>query len=392
MTDHSASSATNAVDDLIRLDDAAFARELGLPVGEPEAVAPEATEAPEVPESQPAETAASPEAEGDAPGQPRDELGRFAKPEEGEPVEGEPEAEAEGEPAPEAKPEADAPEPPKLATSFEAFDEEGAYDPADLHRIKVKYKANGKEHVKTFDEVVRTAQTGHLREDVLTERDQLRVEKPKLEAEVHQIRQELEEQRALALRLLQDDDYLMETRELLKQQLSPEGRAERAERQLQEFRRQQETAQFQQQVQGFTQGQVLPRLEQLQSQFPTVTQEEMIGLFTVATAPLMRNGAVPPEQWSRVIDLIEGEIGQRMAHLHESRNASAATVTRQAQQQVTRAQEEATKVKRTLARAVKAPTSGASRTTVAAKSPAPPKSAEEAIEQIVGQVASGTYS
>ena len=365
----STGSQFDEVTDLIRLPDEDFAREFGLNVSKKDEDPTEETPEEETPETDAeAETSDEPEAEADAE-------------DEGE------EGESEEDPKPEAKDQKPEGKDLKLATQFTAYDDEGEYDLAELAKVKIKFKANGKERDEPLDKVVRLAQFGFHNEEVTKERDYLRGKAlPELTTERDGWKERAEKLEELAVKWLQDPDEYVEAREQHAERLTPEYRAQEAERRLQEREQQDQARSRSQQSVEFTQTQIMPKLESLMTEFPSVTPEEVLGMFTIATAPYARNGVVPPEAWGRVAQMVDGEIATRMASLHESRAQGKAAETKKVTAKVTKAQEEATKAKRQLARAVKSPS--ASGSTPAKRAPKARKieTAEDAILSIEDEI------
>lgn len=376
-------------------DDATFAAAFNLPAPSGEPAAPETVWA------DPSVTDIIAQVTSE---RPRDEQGRFAAKD--TPAPDAPAAEAPADPAEppveaEASPDAEAPaedtpaeEPPAetraLATKFAIVEGDATTDPGALADTVIEYKADGKVYRETLDKVVRLAQSGRYNTKLHEELDSLRP----LEAKVD----ELEAQRADDLRfyrqevqkLIADDTYLMQRRQDLAQRLTPEAEADRLRRELAQERQSREMMQLQGKMEHFVEHSIQPKMLDILSQYPSVTEDELMGRFNRTVLPMQRHGVVPPHLWPRVEALLEGEIGSWAAHLHDSRTAERATAEAQTKAQVRKAQEKAQKAKQVLARTVTSPASA--RSAPEATRSKPIVTADDALNDIIGGVARSLLS
>lgn len=358
-------SETLVGDALMQADDATFAAELGLDIG---------TEAADTEDAQ-----------------PRDDKGRFAAREQAETAAAEDEVIAEAateteEPAAEVAegeaPEEPEPEPekPKPLAPFTVRTPEG--EEAEAPDIRLSFKAGGKEHQDVpLDKVVRWAQSGFHVEQVTQEAADLKQRLPQYEQQLNDRALELSDQRALNERLLTDPEFYQRAAEQFARSNTPEQVLARREAALRQQQEEFESQRLQQEAGAFLQNVTLPRVQALHTQYPTVTEKEIVGALMIELAPLQRNGRVPREQWNEAVRLLEGPITEYVAAQHNMRDGVRATAETTAKQQVTKAQEEATKAKRQLARAI-APASSKT---------APPKArtattAEEAADAVTEEV------
>lgn len=381
----------NSFSDAMNADDATFAAAFNLPTPSGEPAAPETVWAdPSV-----SDIIAQVQDE-----RPRDEQGRFlpkdgevapdteAQAEDAAPAESAPPEQADAAPDGEDNTEEDAATAEAaraLATKFAIVDGDAVADPGALADTVIEYKADGKVYRETLDKVVRLAQSGRYNEKLHTELDSLRP----LEAKVD----ELEAQRSDDLRfyrqevqkLIGDDNYLMQRRQELAQRFTPEAEADRLRRELAQERQSREMMQLQNRMETFVEQSIQPKMLELLSQYPSVTEDELMGRFNRTVLPMQRHGVVPPHLWPRVEALLEGEIGGWAAHLHDSRSAERATADAQTKATVRKAQEKAQKAKQVLARTVTSPAS-------ARPAPDTPRSkpivtADDALNDIIGGVA-----
>lgn len=328
-------------------------------------------------------------------GQPRDAQGRFiadqiaadAAVEPGDPA---PEADASQEEAPDAESaetstaEAGAPaadEKPKPLTQFVVRAEDDTV--VEAPPLKFTFKAGGKEHVDVpLDKVVRLAQSGFAVERVMQEADEVRQRLPQIEQEREQVRQALEDQRILNARLLEDEEFFIQAREQYAATNTPEHKLARERQQLAAQREALESRELATEAQTFLANVTAPKIAALREQYPTVTEEEIVTRLMIELAPLQRNGRVPREQWSQVSQLLDTRVREYADAQHAVRDIPRVTAAATATKEVTKAREEATKSKRTLARAI-AP--GTSRAAVAT----PPRSIhtlEDAEQSIIDDV------
>ena len=260
---------------------------------------------------------------------PRDDKGRFARADE--------EPEAVEAPAEEATPEEAAKKP---MAAFKAFDKDGELDvPADL---EIEFKADGELRKVPLDKLIRHAQNGVYNERLVAE--------------------------------------VKETREQ-----SPEAQLEKYQQAFRDFQAQQhEQQETQQGMQFVTQG-LEPRMMAILEANPEVSWEEAFGRFSLVVAPLMRGGKVPTENFQRVIDLVENDIGNWVAQRAQTRREGSEQARKQLSDTQREAREAVAKQKRTLARALAPNTGKAAPDKARAK---PVTTADEGMDAIIGSIMS----
>lgn len=354
-----------AAERLIDLPDAEFLKEFGIDIGEGDAsdVAETPAEKQEVPQDDKATNAPGTEqtdAEGEGKTEPEAEAAEGSTDTEGEkPVEA---------PAAEAK---------KPLTQFTVLDAEGKETAAPT--VGITFKANGKVHENVpLDKVVRLAQSGFYNEQLQAKNEALEETHATFTQKYDDVAAALEDQRLLNVRLLQDDDFLAATRERFAEAQSPQARADRAEAQLRQLNLDRQAETVRAEGQQFFSTDVLPRLNKVIQDNPTITEDELYGKFQRTIAPLLRNGMVPKQAWNKVTAFLNGDLGEWAAQLQEKRSAEKANP--KAQALLTKAQEEATKAKRKLGKAL-APGSAVSGTKLAGK-PKDIRNTEDAAEDI----------
>lgn len=321
---------------LLNLDDDGFTKALGF-TKTPAAVeaAPPET-APPAPDSEPTEVPPSDE----APQPPAAE------------TEAEPPAEPAAEEPAAAEPPAEPPKPP--LTKFDLYDAEGPLQvPED---IKFRFKAAGKTYEDVpLEKVVLLAQMGVANQ----EREAQVLGAKKFVAESQQRLSELEQTvqkyETYYQRLFTEPELYEAARDEFALSNSPERRAARAEAQLQAERQRSAMEAQSTQVASFVQGVLMPKAEQLLKQYPTVSQEELLGRFAMTTAPLQVRGIVPPERLGEVQALFDHDIAEWAKQQHTLRELDRREVDTQKQLAKTKAQQ----AKKQLARAVAPPPAGA---------------------------------
>lgn len=363
-----ANEATRSeVDEMLHLPDADFAREFGVPVSpesegdEGKDVAAEEVEQEQEQETEQVEDAGEePETEGEA----------------------EPETESEGEPEPEPARKTE------KKADFRAFDDDGEYDLEALTGVKIEYKANGKTFAEPIDKVVRLAQMGRLNQARLDEAQASTEVAKTAREEAERWRAEFEKQRDFNIQLLEDEDAYVEYRTDYSKRMTPEARLERAEAALAETKQREVMTRRQTEVQQFMKQDVEPEVMRLLKTYPEVSEEELYGVFSIVSAPWMGPDGMRPDKWSDLrAALAGGTIEQRIRERHESRVKKADTTATPLKRQAEKAQEEATKAKRTLARAVKAPGAGSPGARSQQKSTDTVKmSAEQAADSIINDI------
>lgn len=357
------------IEDVNALSDTDFAREFGVPVAEAEQAAEgEAEEQETGGEDEAGESRTGDDAEG------AEESGS-------EPGDVEEAVEEDG-PEPAEEGDDSAASARKPLAEFRVFDEEGDYDPSVLAALEVEYKANGKVHKDSFDKLVRLAQMGRLNDERVQKYSEVERRAQELEREAQEALERAAEQSRYAIELLEDEDRYMAERERYQQLLTPEARAERAERRLAELEQARHYEAISAEGQAFADKEVVPAFGALLKEFPEVSAEEIYGHFVLLTAKLTGpSGQIPREKFPEVRRLLQGDLRDRVKAQHAARAAKAEKIASPLKRQAVKAKEEATKVKRTLARAVKAPGGGPPK----AKSQADRAvvNAEEAVEEII---------
>lgn len=271
-----------------------------------------------------------------------------------------PEVEAAPEtPAPEA-PAADAPRPvevadkTKLATTFKVFDKEGEME---IPALEITFTANGKERREPLDKVVRLAERGFYNEEREQQNIQTRADNQRVTQENAALKQYVEAVQADITALLADekDELYLSLKAQYAQQNTPEAQRDRLKAQLDQVTSQQKDAALLQQVRAFAEP-LQQHLTSLSALFPEVPNEEIIGRFTVLTAPYLQAGRVPPSAFQQVAQLVDQELTPWVQHTHDSRLAAKTTQQQVTQERIKRETQVATSkavlAKRQLTRAL----------------------------------------
>lgn len=244
-----------------------------------------------------------------------------------------------------------------LATQFTIMDDEGEIE---VPNLMIEYKANGQIRKDRLDQVVKLAQWGVYNE----EREQ---KTKQVEQEAVTYRQAAEELEALIAeresqieRLLQDDDFLYTVREAYERENSPEKRAERAERQFEDFKVQKEMEQITQVGEQFWEGEIQPALDMIIKALPTLTFDELAERFTYAMQAHMEmapNGQpyIPMSRYDQVRKYMVEDLAV-WAQIQHARRAEPTTKQAKpgkASDDLTKARIEAQKAKRQVGQATR---------------------------------------
>jgi hypothetical protein len=217
--------------------------------------------------------------------------------------------------------------------------------PADL---KIKFKADGEDREVDLPGVVRLAQMGYYNEQRATEIKEFREQLPQIRESFESLQSENEMLTTAMQRILSgDEEYLAQEQEEFLRASSPEARAERAERALEQERLRQRGAGAEQQAAQFVRS-LVPEFETLQTVAPKVSFEEVVGKFNMLTAPLMVRGQIPPAKFREVERIIRSEL-RPWAEAQHAKRTSAEKATTAA---TTRATAQAAHAKKQAARAV----------------------------------------
>lgn len=241
-------------------------------------------------------------------------------------------------------------EEPKLLTKFQVFDDEGELDTADTaQRIKISLKANGKdyEHL-SLDKVVQLAQMGFYNQErenqVLAAKQFVAETQRELESRNIEFQQLIGEY----TKLFEDPEYFEAARMAYLQHNSPEQRASRAEAALGQRLENDRAQQEQQQVAKFVENDLTPAVSKITTDYGTVSFEELMGRFSILTAPLLVRGQVPASKLPEVRRIVSEDLEPwaKQLHLQRDTDRKAQEVRVQAEQAKT------TLAKRQLARTV----------------------------------------
>jgi hypothetical protein len=279
----------------------------------------------------------------------------------------------------------------ELATQFTISDEEGEIE---VPNLMIEYKANGQVRKDRLDQVVKLAQWGVYNE----EREQ---KTKQVEQEAVTYRQTAEELEALIAerenqieRLLQDDDFLYTVREAYERENSPDKRAERAERQFEEYKVQQEMQQITQKGEQFWTSEIEPALDMIVKALPTVSFDELAERFTYAMQAHMDrapNGQpyIPMSRYDQVRKYMVEDLAI-WAQIQHARRAEPTTKQPAkpsvASDQLTKARIEAQKAKRQVGQATR-PVGKAGQVNAAPKQ-SKPSTIDEALESAMANVLS----
>jgi hypothetical protein len=249
-------------------------------------------------------------------------------------------------------------EAPKPAlTKFTVSDKEGELEVPELF---FDFKANGKEYAKVpLEKVVLLAQMGFTNQ----EREAQVLASKKFVAEAQQGLQDRDSQlnayNDYFRRIFEEPEFFEVAREEYARQNSPEQRAARAEQQLRmEQQRQQETAEQSVRAQ-FVQTTLLPTVTKLLDTYPGVSQEEVIGRYTMLTAPLLVRGQVPASRLPTVQHIVEYDLANWVKETHAVRELEKTRTSTEKKQLANVAKTESQLSKSRLARAVAPPAASA---------------------------------
>jgi hypothetical protein len=254
-------------------------------------------------------------------------------------------------------------QPPKPAlTKFQVFDTEGELEPpADL---TFTFTANGKvrENVP-LDKVILLAQQGYYNheekqrvEQTAREANAIKDEHAKLATVVEAFKENFD-------RIFTDDEYLLEVREEYRKRNTPEEKAKKLEKENARLRQERVMEAEGQTVHAAIQNIILPAFQRIRGESPTVSEHELLGRYTIDTAPYLVNGRLPASRIAEVQRLVEVDLAHWAKGLHIQRTEAEAEKTRE----VTKAKAVTAQTKRILARSAAPVAAGGSRAAEASK-------------------------
>lgn len=218
--------------------------------------------------------------------------------------------------APEKAPEAEAPKPAPL-TKFAVYDNEGELEVPDLF---FNFKANGKEYEKVpLEKVVLLAQMGFSNQE--REAQVLGAKKFVADAQQHIATQQeaLDAYQEYFRRIFEEPDFFDAARDEYAKQNTPEMRARRAEERVTKAEERERSVREDGARQQFVQTTLVPTVMKLLESYPSVSQEEVIGRYSMLTAPLLVRGAVPVQSLGTVQSLVENDLANWAKETHAVR-------------------------------------------------------------------------
>jgi hypothetical protein len=201
---------------------------------------------------------------------------------------------------------------------------------AKVKEIAFPYK--GEIRKLPLDRVVRLAQSGIHNEDLYTKATEAIGHFDNLEGELSKANGAIVKQNKFIERIIADDEFRDQIRQQYEAHNTPEARAERAEREVERLKQVQAGQSQQDQGASFFQNDVLPGLKALLTQYPTLSQDEVVGRFNILTAKF--GPQVDAQHFAAVRAILRDDLPAWAAGLHEER-ATRDTATRKAKEATT---------------------------------------------------------
>jgi hypothetical protein len=252
--------------------------------------------------------------------------------------------------------------------------------------VKLEFQVGEKVYLKSPAELVRMARDGVAGQQFRQEVQQYREQVPQLVQQYESLQADLEAQRALNLEMLTDETRYLARREEWDTLNSPQERLRRMEEQQQQEYQQRmaasQAAQTQQVLMQYYAQELKPVQDELLTQYADVSLEEKMGRISIDTAPLMRNGVIPPDRLPEYRAYLDGPfrewVRQRSAQVQQMSAQRRAELEQQIRAERQKAQQVVQSVGKQLTPAGRA----------GLDAPPPPKKArtrEEAKAMILGR-------
>ena len=196
----------------------------------------------------------------------------------------------------------------KLATQFTLKDATGELATPD--GLMVEFNANGKTRLEPLDKVVKLAQMGYYQADRVQRMTQIEAQSEEIRSYASTLEERLQTREAQLTQLLSDPDYRARAEAEYAAQQTPEKKAERLQRELEESRLEQERGPIRQQGQQYFQREVLPSLDMITKAMPNVTNAELGQKLHGFVNRLIdrRTGLVPPSQYPQIEAFFRDEL------------------------------------------------------------------------------------
>lgn len=231
------------------------------------------------------------------------------------------EPDEEVEPEPDAVKDEEKPEEVKLLTPFAVKQSgEEVEIPMDL---TFDFKANKKEYKDVpLDKVVLLAQMGvynQEREDKVRASEEVTTE---VTSENENLRELVIHLRDEFKNLLEDEEYREAAIEHYARENTPEARARRAEQERDNERATNQSQRHLEQATNYVATQIYPVVKSIPVEFPTVSEDEVLGRFNRLVTPYMRNGTVPFAKLPEVKRLVDQELRTWAQAVHLERGSA----------------------------------------------------------------------
>jgi len=276
-------------------------------------------------------------------------------------------------------------------TNFSVMDEAGEIE---IPNLMIEYKANGQVRKDRLDQVVKLAQWGVYNQDRDLKTKQIEQESQTYLQAVQEFEALVAERESQIERLLQDDDFLYTVREAYERENSPEKRAERAERNFEDFKVQKEMESISSTGETFWKSELEPALDMIAKALPSVTFDELAERFTYAMQAHMErapNGQpyIPMSRYEQVRKYLVDDLAI-WAQIQNARRTQPTTKTQakpaKASDELSRARIQAQKAKRQVGQATR-PVGRVGQITTAPQQKKP-STLDEALESAMSNVLS----
>lgn len=234
-------------------------------------------------------------------------------------------------------------DPANLAVAFTLKDEKGEL--AIPSGLIVEYQANGKTRADPLDKVVKMAQMGVYNAERVQRTLQIEAQNEEIRSYAQSVEQKLQTREQQLTQLLADPEYLARAVQEYQAQQTPEKRAERLQRELDESRLEAERAPIREAGQRYFQQDIVPALETVAKALPHVTMAELGKKLHGFVDPLRdpRTGLVPPTQHARINTFFTTELVPWAQWIDASRAELSGTPSGQQQQATTQAEKDKAK-------------------------------------------------
>lgn len=241
-------------------------------------------------------------------------------------------------------------------TPFKVFDADGELEAPEL---TIEFQANGKTRREPLDKLTKLAQWGVYNEERERAVTQSAQRLREIESDYQRLQDRVKASDAKLLAVLQDDNALLNERERLAAENTPDALRRKLEEERAQDRMQRELSDLHAVGTQFYTGEVLPALDMIKKALPYVASEEIDAKAIIDTERFKTirlpdgSTAIHPRDYDKFRQYVVDELTPWAQHIHDARASERGAVSQKTQKTVEDAQVRAQKKTNQMSKALK---------------------------------------